>query len=109
MRVCCSVFTASALLLAGACAPLLPQPTAADAAAASQLFTPTSLADLARGRDVYARKCTGCHAAKAPGSLPPEAWPKRVDEMAAKVHLGAADREILLRYLVTVSSRTRQG
>jgi mono/diheme cytochrome c family protein len=64
----------------------------------------TTVEDLARGRTLYVRRCSGCHNLVLPQAFPPEKWPKLVDEMAARARLRPAERDDVVRFLVAVAS-----
>lgn len=81
----------------------LAQPTAADAAWAAERWPEVKQADLQRGRALYVKRCTGCHALRLPERFPPSTWEHHVDEMAKRAHLPKAEREPMLRYLLTMS------
>ena len=90
--------------LAG-CAAAIPRPTDADVSRAVSRRPQTTLAELERGRSLYLARCGSCHQPYQPGHLAPSAWPAQVDEMAERSKLGTADRELVLLFLVTLSSR----
>jgi mono/diheme cytochrome c family protein len=94
-----------------ACGGGLPRPTPVDATRAQTRFPGTTVADLDRGRSLYVQTCAGCHALKAPGTLPPEQWKGEVDEMREKrgVAISDGDAELIVRYLWTASSDKRES
>ena len=97
------------LTCASACAATLPEPTAAHLAHARQSEPELMLADLTRGRSVYAGKCSGCHALIQPDAVAPSSWPSQVDAMQEKqgVKLTPAEERDLVRYLVVSSEVPR--
>src|SRR3954451_24159821 len=99
--------TLSPLLLALAGAEGMPHATNADAARVALRFPQSSQASLEDGRRLYVQRCGGCHALREPASLPPEAWPERVDEMQKDkgVRLSSDDAHAITAYLVALSSR----
>lgn len=93
---------ALAIAVVVACATLA-QPTAADAAWAAERWPEVKQADLQRGRALYVKRCAGCHALRLPERFPSSTWEHHVDEMAKRAHLPQAEREPMLRYLLTMS------
>jgi cytochrome c5 len=81
----------------------VPMPTPQQGEAASQRWPGTTLEDLKAGRTLYVERCSGCHSLPVPDAYAADAWPKVIDEMAARAHLAGDDRTRVLRYLVTVS------
>lgn len=98
----------SLLALAGGlgCAAGLPEPTAAQVAAAASRGQTVSLEELRRGRSLYAERCSGCHALKHPTEHPPDVWPREVEEMREKqgVRLSAAEIGFIVSYLSSASA-----
>ena len=92
------------LVFVTACAAPIPRPTTADALRASAT-RPTTLAELERGREVYVRRCGNCHQPVQPSEYAPAAWPKHVDDMAERAKLATDDRELIVRFLVTLAAR----
>jgi cytochrome c5 len=92
-----------------ACAPGLPQPTAAHLAVAQRTEPTATLEDLARGRASYAAKCGNCHALREPHSLAAGDWQRVVDEMREKqsVHLTPQENRDIVRYLDAVAGSAR--
>ena len=99
-----SVF--AALLIA--CASGLREPTAADVELLRSRYADASLAQLSRGRSLYAARCAGCHVLESPGSLAPETWRGEVREMREQrgVVLDGTEAEAIVRYLEAVSSHS---
>ena len=91
------------VLLAGGCAAGLPPPGPGHAAVAQQRWPGTTLADLRRGAETYARKCSSCHALYDPRTAYAAEWPVRVREMAPRAKLGDVETEDVVRYLVVLS------
>ena len=110
MRRMAFVFiVAAAGSAAVACMPALRAPGESDVRRAVARWPDATLGQLERGRKVYTAKCSGCHNLHLPSSLPPAAWPTAVDAMvsAYAIRLERSDREAMLRYLVTMSEKTR--
>lgn len=97
----CALAAVAIAVVAG-CASLA-QPTAVDAAWAAEQWPEVTQAELQRGRALYVKRCAGCHALRLPERFPTSAWQQHVDEMAKRAHLLPAEREPMLRYLVTMS------
>jgi cytochrome c5 len=97
------VILAAGLLVVG-CAASLRQPSARDAEALAPAWPGTTLADLERGRAVYVKRCSSCHALVLPAAHSPSRWPGLVDGMAEKARLRPGERDDLVRFLVAVAS-----
>jgi mono/diheme cytochrome c family protein len=99
------------LLLFVACAAALPQPTAVDLELARADDPNTALEDLQRGRDAYARRCSSCHALRAPAERAPEDWPAEVARMqtAHRVQLTTDEARDIIRYLRAASAHAQQA
>ena len=93
------------LALVAACAPAIPAPTTADVARATSQRPQTTLAELEHGRSLYLSRCGGCHQPYAPAHVASTAWPAQVDAMAARARLAPDERELIVLFLVTMSSR----
>ncbi|HVR01069.1 MAG TPA: cytochrome c [Polyangia bacterium] len=89
-------------LLAG-CAARLPEPNAADAVRAAQLWPGTTVGDLHRGRLQYVQRCSGCHGLIDPHRVEAARWPRFVKEMSGRLKLSGDDVADLTRYLVVAS------
>lgn len=92
-----------------ACSAGLPQPNDRHLSIAKQSEPNATLADLSRGRALYAQKCGGCHALRAPQSVPPDQWRHEIEEMQTKqgVHLKNQEVDDINRYLAAVSASAR--
>ncbi len=62
------------------------------------------LEDLEHGRVLYLSKCTSCHSAVGPRTLPASAWPDHVAEMAERAGLTAPEHRLIVTYLTTVAT-----
>lgn len=91
------------LVLAVGCAGGIARPTDADALWAAGEWPGTTRAALEDGRELYVRKCGGCHALYEPARFPEAHWRERIDEMSARARLAPEQRDHILRYLVSVS------
>lgn len=96
-------------LTLAACGAGLPQPNDQHLAFARQSEPNTTLADLSRGRSLYTQKCGGCHALRAPESVPAKEWRHEIEEMQIKqgVRLNGQEVEDINRYLAAVSASKR--
>lgn len=98
------VFTVAALLVAGCLAGGgLPHPSAPSVEEAALRWPGVTLADLERGRDLYAERCSPCHMTPSPAQYSPARWPQLIDEMAARAQLSPAQRDEVLHYVVATS------
>jgi cytochrome c5 len=102
-----AIVLVSTVLVAAACAASLRHPSARDVEVVAPAHPGTTLADLERGRAVYVRRCSSCHALVLPTAHPPAKWPGLVDGMAAKARLAPGEREDVVRFLVAVASDRR--
>jgi cytochrome c5 len=96
---------AAALGLGGCATAMIPAPSAADATRASLQWPGTTVEALARGRNTYLDRCTGCHTAHSPDTQPPQAWRKIVEEMATRCKMDHGSTEDVIRYLVATAQR----
>ena len=90
---------------AGGCAPALVSPTLDAVRFAAQRGQRTTLEQLALGRSLYVRRCTGCHAAHSPAEFAPERWGPMVDEMREQAHVTPSERDPIVAYLTAASAR----
>jgi mono/diheme cytochrome c family protein len=106
-----SVSVLAGALAALACVGGLPEPGTVDLALARADDPSIALADLQRGRAVYAQRCGNCHALRPPAERAPSAWPAEVARMqrAHAVHLSQEEEHDILSYLRAASARERQG
>ncbi len=106
LAIRCGLAFVGAAVLA-ACTASLVHPGAADAQLAATRWPGTTVAQLEQGRAAYVANCSRCHALHVPEEYPASDWPALVDAMADRAKLGAADREAIVRFLVTTSARLR--
>jgi hypothetical protein len=103
----------AAALLAGAAAGCamrpLPEPNAADAVRAANLWPGTTVDDLHRGKQRYVQSCSGCHGLIDPHQFPQARWPGFVKEMSGRLQMSSNDLQDLTRYLVVASQAPRQN
>jgi cytochrome c5 len=86
-------------------------PTQADADRAKVKYGSSSVEELLEGKKLYETNCGTCHELKKPSSESEEGWKHEVPEMSLKVNkkarsevLDAKKQEIILKYLVTMST-----
>jgi cytochrome c5 len=95
-----------ALALAGACgSSAIPHPTEADAQWAQTRWPGTTGAQLAEGRDLYVRKCGGCHTLYEPSHVVRVDWPATFDEMSDRAKMADPERERVRHYLTAITRR----
>lgn len=90
-----------------ACASSLPAPSAEGAKRAAARWPNVAVADLERGRALYAGRCASCHQLFEPGTYTAERWEKEVAEMRDRAGLDAAEEVSILQYLVSVSAQAK--
>ena len=100
----------TSLVVLASCASL-PHATLLDAQRARERWPEASLESLEAGRQAYVARCSGCHALHLPEERPPEVWPKMVAQMERDqgVRVRPEERELILRYLMTMSTRAADG
>lgn len=100
-------------LLALACGGGLPNPSQTDAERGGARWPGLTLADLERGRTLYAGRCAACHQLYEPRSFSPQRWDLEVEKMSARARLSERQELEIRQYLVSVASRggkeTAQG
>jgi cytochrome c5 len=87
-----------------ACAPALPAPSAEGAKRVADRWPNVALADLERGRTLYAGRCARCHRLVDPASYSAARWEKEVAAMRERAGLNQAEERSILQYLVSVSA-----
>jgi hypothetical protein len=92
---------------AGCATRRLPEPSAADAVRAANLWPGTTVGDLHRGQQRYMQSCSGCHGLIDPHRFPEARWPGFVKEMSGRLQLSSNDVEDLTRYLVVAATAPR--
>jgi len=90
-------------------------PTQTDADRGTQKFKGYTLVDLNQGKSLFETKCTVCHKAKNPASKSEDEWKEIVPKMAArsknrgKGEIDAQSQELILKYLITMSSAPKKS
>ena len=108
MRININIILLSALAACsvvgfGGCASRLPEPNAADAVRAAQVWPGTTVSDLHRGKQQYVERCSGCHGLIDPHQFEAGRWPGFVKEMSTKLEISGNEVADLTRYLVVAS------
>jgi|WetSurMetagenome_2_1015567.scaffolds.fasta_scaffold562046_2 cytochrome c5 len=103
------------ILFLVACSTQLIKLTQADADRGAAKFEGTTLESLNRGKAIFEANCDKCHGLKKPGSRNEQQWNTIVPQMVKKVNksngqevIDPQKQELLLRYLVTMSSPLKQ-
>lgn len=104
-RTCALAVLGALAFAVGAGCAALPTPSPADAVRAQRRWSEASVDSLARGRELYVRRCAGCHNLPLPESRSEEAWIKVMDEMAEEAKLSPDERVLVERFLLTMRDR----
>jgi len=106
----------SIVVLLSACSVKLITPTQSDVDRVSGKYKGYSLIDLNGGFALYEQKCGQCHKLKDPTSQTEDEWVNIVPDMAQKaasdqdaIKINSNDQDLILKYLVTMSTATKQG
>ena len=91
-------------ILSSGCAGQLPRITADLARKASRWWPGITQEQLALGRSLYVRRCSGCHALILPSKHPPQRWEAEVGKMAAAAKLDSSETRTIARYLIAASN-----
>ncbi len=84
------------------CTPKISPPTETDVDYGRTFWSDCSLEKLTEARNLYIKKCGGCHALKSPQSLTEEKWRKILPAMTIKAKLNPAQHDLLLNYILTM-------
>lgn len=86
-------------------------PSQVDADRAAQKNSAITLASINEGKVLFEQNCNKCHGYKNPNSRSEEKWAKIIPRMVAKVNkkmkkeeIDAKEQELILNYVVTMSS-----
>jgi hypothetical protein len=98
------------------CSVKLIEPAQSDVARVSNKYPGYSLADLKEGKSLFEETCGRCHGLKNPTSRSEAKWQeivpkmiKRLNKKEGKEVINAGQQEVILRYLVTMSSAPGHG
>ncbi len=94
---------AGALIGLIACAGQVPRPSPAQRDHAATQWPDVTKESLNHGRSLYIARCSGCHTLKIPQAYPAAKWPKAMDKMAARAKINDAEKELILRYVLTMA------
>lgn len=93
------------------CSAKLLAPTQADAERGMTKYEGLTLASLNEGKALFEQNCSKCHGLKSPTSRNEEKWNKivpimvkKVNKKAGKEEIDAAEEQLILKYLVTMST-----
>ncbi len=89
-------------LLLSACVSVIPVPDPTDGVWAQTRWPDTTLDSLSRGRALYVNKCSGCHSLYVPSTIAAARWPAMVERMTRRANLRDDERDLILRYVITV-------
>jgi hypothetical protein len=85
------------------CVSAVPYPTEREAATARRTDPSVTVASLARGRERYVTKCSGCHSLYSPRDKTTDEWPQVLDEMLVKSKSDGDDRRAIEQYVLAVA------
>jgi len=96
------LFLGVSLLGLAVCGPAwVPPPVSPELVKRGQARFPDVTAEqLGRGREILVTRCTRCHRLPFPNAYSESKWPRIVDRMGRKARLDAADKQILLRFML---------
>jgi cytochrome c2 len=103
------------ILLAACKSTKLLTPSQSDVDRVSSRYPGYTLAELNHGKAIFTQYCGQCHKLKKPESRTEEQWKTIVPRMVAKVNkkekdaIDADEEEVLLKYLVTMSTAKNGG
>lgn len=99
------------IILAACGSTKLVIPSQADVDRASQKNNSITLASINEGKALFEQNCNRCHGYKNPNSRSEKRWAKIIPRMVAKVNkkmkkeeIDANEQELILNYVVTMSS-----
>lgn len=105
------IFLGFCVLALVSCSAKLLAPTQADADRGKAKYEGLTLASLNEGKELFQQNCSQCHGLKSPTSKTEEKWNKivpimvkKVNKKAGKEELDAAEEQLILKYLVTMST-----
>ena len=91
----------------------LAEPTQTDVDRGSKIFPDLTLTELNQGKAIFEKNCHLCHKLKEPTLKNEDQWRKLVPIMVGRVNkkkkveiIDSQSKEILLRYLITMSTAT---
>lgn len=96
------------ILVFAGCAVHLMEPVDADAVRGGEKFPGITLDELQHGKFLYERHCEQCHRLKKPASRKEDAWIKIMPKMALKSKIDAPTKDLILHYLITMSTAPKK-
>ncbi|MDP4130557.1 MAG: hypothetical protein Q8918_12815 [Bacteroidota bacterium] len=99
-----SLFIFSIVFTTACTATKLITPSQADADRGSQKFQGYSLSQLDQGKAIYESHCNKCHRYKVPQSRDETKWDMVIPKMAKKAKLNSSEEDLVLKYVVTMST-----
>jgi len=91
------------------CATGLVQPTEMDLKWAAKRWEDISMEELLQGRNLYIKRCAGCHHLYLPDKYPPEQWPEIVSGMEERARINSHEKKLIIKYLSSISARFRSN
>ncbi|MBS4028086.1 MAG: hypothetical protein KGZ58_05540 [Ignavibacteriales bacterium] len=91
-----------------ACGTTIPIPQEKDVVAMSKNFPNTKLSDLLRGRELYVRKCSGCHTLKNPSDFTSAQWEQDIPDMKTKAKIKDDEAQAILLYVLAYAKDSNQ-
>jgi hypothetical protein len=79
-------------------------PGDAELKAVAVKFPDVTMQTLTEGHSLYTGACTHCHGAKNIYSRPVERWPSIIDNMAAKAKFTEAQKDAVLKYVLSIKA-----
>ena len=96
----------AAALLWGCGARALPAPAEPDRARLAARWPNVTVAQLQAGQQLCAQRCGACHQLYEPASQSAQRWPEVVREMKERAKLDDGQEQLVLQYLIAITSRT---
>jgi hypothetical protein len=78
---------------------------------ATELYVPkqasanTSLADLKKGRDLYVKKCSGCHQLYLPKQYDEKNWKINLNMMQAEAEISDEEKQLIYQYITSAPKK----
>lgn len=104
-----SILTTAIALFIAACAgskvSSSNEPTQADVDRNKAIFSNLTLEELIQGKAHYEKNCGSCHKLYSPNGESAVGWKKIVPPMAKKAKIDSKTEDLILRYLISMSSK----
>jgi len=105
----------ASLFIFAACSPKVVQISSSDVERGTSKFEGTTLATLTEGKTLYEANCGACHPLASPSAKNETAWNQIVPKMVKQVNkkggkeiLDAQKEQLILKYLVTMTSAPKK-